>query len=149
MSSHETLQGTGGEWPKLRSWARQHPEDLVLLVFSHCAVRHGLGHWSSMPCSDGLWTKEFQALALPFETNCETLSSMTRAEALQKARLKDGGYILGVDSACVRDNWDASVTSFDRVRPYVEQTMSRMKTEKGEKSLFQVQSFIQQKLRLI
>lgn len=28
------MLSTAGEWPKLSGWARQHPDDLVLLVFS-------------------------------------------------------------------------------------------------------------------
>lgn len=140
--SGETLQG---EWPKLAAWARSHPDELLLLVISHCSVRHGFGNWGSSKCSEGLWPKEFQALGLPFEANCESLSSMTRKEALQRSRLQDGGHIMALDGACVMENWDSSITSAKGVKSYVEKTMDLMRS-RGYKTLFQVQSFVQQKL---
>mmetsp|Transcript_64571 Transcript_64571/g.78970 ORF Transcript_64571/g.78970 Transcript_64571/m.78970 type:complete len:240 (+) Transcript_64571:3-722(+) len=141
--TRETLQG---EWPKLSSWVREHPDELVLLVISHCSLAHGFGRWSGSKCSEDLWTQEFQRLALPFETNCETLSSMPLREAMQRSQLPNGGHILGVDGNCIIDNWDTSVTSFERVKPYVEETMDRMRAAEGWKTLFQVQTFIQQTL---
>lgn len=138
----ETLQG---EWPKLAAWARAHPEELLLLVISHCSVRHGFGNWGRSKCSEGLWPKEFQSLGLPFEANCETLSSMTYKEALQRSRLQEGGHVMALDGACVMENWDSSITSAEGVKSYVEKTMDLMRS-RGYKTLFQVQSFVQQKL---
>jgi len=140
--SKQTLQG---EWPKLAQWARDHPEELVVLVISHCQVRQGWFHWQSSKCSEDRWIKEVKRLGLTFETNCKTLSSMTMGEAMKKSRLADGGHMLAVDGACVQDNWDPDITSAERVKPYVEKTMKEMHAQ-HEKTLFQVQSFIQQQM---
>ncbi|CAK9105596.1 unnamed protein product [Durusdinium trenchii] len=146
--SDQSLQG---EWPKMMAWAKERPEELVVLVMSHCQMAPGtwgwrsyFQRWTGLECSNPFYTAEFQKLGIPWQADCERVSAMTHAEAKQMSRLKSGGHILAVDGACIASNWDSSVNEGARVRPYVERTMSKMRN--SAKMPFMVQSFIQQRL---
>ena len=121
--SRETLRE---ELPLLKASAVQ-SEGLVTLVVSHC-FRKGL-RWHVSSCREFL--EDFEALDIRIESNCTLLDSMETSEISEN--------IWAIDGACVKENWDPTVTRAERLEAYIKKTL-----EESFSTPFQVQAFLQQ-----
>ena len=133
------------ELPGLVDWVGEHPDELVIISVSHCA-RKGVVEYDSKHCTDEEFVKPFTDAGVAFESDCDKLRSMTLADAMSASALSNGGHMIAIYGDCVKSNWNSSVDSIDKVKPYVVKTMAK---ERGSGDLFMVQSFIQQKLLIM
>ena len=62
----------------MMAWAKERPEELVVLVMSHCQMAPGtwgwrsyFQRWTGLECSNPFYTAEFQKLGIPWLADCE------------------------------------------------------------------------------
>lgn len=143
-------QTLSGELPSLVQWSKEHPEELALLLVSHC-VHYGsddkITGNGDCTTADGIGdvslSNIFKEHGIYFESDCNKLNSMTLETAKDLAKLPGSqGMLMAITagSTCVTDNYDPKINLKSAVGPYVQQKMAE-----AHEKMFQVQAFIQQK----
>jgi len=137
--------------PSLIDWSRAHPDELVVLVVSHCAATKGpvtvgalapIG-WKDISCTQDDVVEAFQNLGVKVQTSCDVLNTWTLDQALEFATMDKGGKMLMIpgEGGCVEPNYNDQITSIGQVEGYVDDTMAKAPSIGRP---FQVQSLIQQ-----
>ncbi|CAE8623002.1 unnamed protein product [Polarella glacialis] len=131
--------------PEITAWARTHPDELVVLVLSHCYKRRNfLPFWEGMSCTDDSMVLAFADQGIKAQMDCNTLNSWTLYQAKAYATMDGGGgkvLLIPGEGYCVDAGFDSSVTEAELVQPYLEK-------RKGQAASmgrpYQTQALIQQ-----
>jgi hypothetical protein len=146
----ETLETVVKE---LKGWCRAHPDELVLLVTSHCRSRDTavtLDNWHTDLCTDhndgDKWVPAFTELGVNTISSCPSgmRTDPTWKDAKAQAGANDGSCLLVVpgEGMCVLANYDSTATTI----PAVKATSTRKLAQNcatGYDGMFQIQALCQ------
>jgi len=141
-------QSVANTVPSLVEWSRAHPEELVLIVISHCLYSRRSKtptHVTDVACYDHRFLDAFTKHGVREQMDCNILNSWTLEQTHQAATMEGGGKLLLIpgEGFCVNDNWEPDVESIPDVDRYMGRAMDR---SRDGNRLFQIQAFQQQKL---
>ena len=151
-NASQTLESVVRE---LKGWCKAHPDELVLVVTSHCRSRDNndtLDDWHKADCtldSGDLWVPAFEELGVNTISSCPRAAQddPTFEEAKKQARANGhtDSCVLVVpgEGECVMANYDSDVTTIPDVKEYVEDTMSHFCPDGVYQGLWQTQALCQ------
>ncbi|CAJ1409567.1 unnamed protein product [Effrenium voratum] len=143
-------QTVASAMPDVVTWAQSHPDEMVVVVISHCEVckhKNECKSESSNPdasCTYSQFKSAYEAVGMKVQFDCSTLNTWTLDEARDFAQMDGGGRALVIpgEGYCVNSGYDSSVTSESAVWPYLQQ---READAHSITTPYQTQAFIQQK----
>ena len=83
------------------NWANQNPDDLIILYLSH---------WDGDGCKEAV-TDLLTSFQINTITTCNTLATLTYAEAKAASQLANGGYLLAIYD-CTNEYYDSSINCY-------------------------------------
>ena len=134
---------------------KSHPDELVLLVTSHCRTRatnDTLENWSETICSSNagdLWVPAFRYLGVNSIASCprQLQADPTWEDAKKQARANGNEdsclLVIPGEGQCVMADYDSEATTIPAVRGYVKEKMGQLGSDGVYQGMFQLQALCQ------
>eukprot|EP01052_Picozoa_sp_SAG31_P000330 SAG31_NODE_10_length_40133_cov_27.863041_16_plen_414_part_00 len=140
---------------ELKGWCKGHPDELVLLVTSHCRSRVSddtLESWHKADCTLDVgdpWVPAFQELGVNTISSCprslQEDPTFAQAKRLAKANGNEESCVLVIpgEGECVLADYDSDVTTIPDVKEYIQDKMAEFGSDSVYQGLWQLQALCQ------